>query len=95
MNITITEEQFKIIRSSLYGSATRADEQAALALRNDFHDAKQSNAYYVKLAADCREIASLIEIQAAPAESDDNDETCPECGEDYGYCQCEEDDDHA
>ena len=90
MNITITEEQFKIIRSSLYGSAARADERAALALRNDFHDAKQAHDYYVKLAADCREVASLIEAQAAPAEGDD-DETCPECGEDYGYCQCEED----
>lgn len=96
MNINLTDDQTKTIRASLVRSAERADEAAALALRNSFHDAAAANAFYVKLAEDCRAIVTLIDSQTPTPAEPDAEDTCPDCGEDYGFCQCEEEDeDHA
>lgn len=93
MNIELTPEQIDTIRYSLQGSATRASEKGLEALRNDFHDSHRAKAFYDKLEADCLALLAVIEAATAEPVADDDEDTCQECGEDHGFCQCEEEDD--
>lgn len=90
MNISLTDEQIKLIRDSLKNSIDRADERAALAIRKGFHDAEAENAFYVKLSRDCRDAIASLDAQTATTPEADDEECCPECGEDCGFCQCED-----
>ena len=91
MNITLTDEQRKTIENSLLATVQRAEEQASLALRKGFHDAKQEAEFYENLKS--RAESALRAVAVVAVEEEANEDTCPECGEDYGCCQCEEEED--
>jgi hypothetical protein len=88
VNINLTDEQRKTIENSLLATVQRADEQAALALRKGFHDAKQEAEFYENLKSRAE---SALRAVAVKGEADED--TCQECGEDCGFCQCEEEED--
>jgi hypothetical protein len=90
VNIQLTEEQRKTIENSLLATVQRAEEQASLALRKGFHDAKQEAEFYANLKSRAESALRAIALEAVKEE---DGESCPECGEDYGFCQCEEDED--
>ena len=83
-----TDKQLTTIIDSLQSSIRRADEKAAEALRKNFHDANVEVAFYVDVKARCEN--ALVVINKAGPSEDEN--SCPECGEDEGFCQCEEED---
>ena len=87
---TFTDRQLTTIIGSLQSQIRRADEKAVEALKKDLHDAKVEEAFYVDLKARCEEALAVINL-AVSKQAEDED-TCTECGEDYGFCQCEEDD---
>jgi len=86
--VTLTEEQAEIIRRSLRVSAERAAEKGREAVAKDLHDAADAKAFYDKLEA---EYLSTLDILGKETPEDDED-ICPDCGEDQGFCQCHEDD---
>lgn len=90
MNIQLTDEQRKTIENSLLATVQRADEQAALALRKGFHDAKQEAEFYENLKS--RAESALRAVAVFAVEEEANEDTCPECDEDCGFCTCEEED---
>jgi len=83
-----TDKVLTTIIDSLHSSIRRADEKAAEALRKNFHDANVEVAFYVDVKARCEN--ALVVINVAGPSKDEN--SCPECGEDEGFCQCEEED---
>lgn len=91
MNIKLTDEQHKTIENSLLATVRRADEQAALALRKGFHDAKQEAEFYENLKYLAESALRAIAVVAVEDEVDE--ESCPECEEDYGFCTCDEEED--
>ena len=91
MNIKLTDEQRKTIENSLLATVQRADEQAALALRKNFHDAKQEAEFYENLKS--RAESALRAIAVVAVEDEVDEESCPECEEDYGFCTCDEEED--
>ena len=86
----LTDKQLTTIIGSLQSQIRRADEKAAEALKKDFHDAKVEEAFYVDLKARCEDALAVINAAVASQTEEDDDDACPECGEDYGFCQCEE-----
>ena len=91
MNIQLTDEQRKTIENSLLATVQRADEQAALALRKGFHDAKQEAEFYENLKS--RAESALRAVAAKDVEEVPDGDACPECEEDCGFCTCEEEED--
>ena len=91
MNINLTDEQRKTIENSLLATVQRADEQAALALRKGFHDAKQEAEFYENLKS--RAESALRAVAVVAVEEPDDEESCPECEEDCGFCTCDEEED--
>lgn len=91
MNIKLTDEQRKTIENSLLATVQRAEEQAALALRKGFHDAKQEAEFYENLKSRAESALRAVAVKAVEDEADDD--TCPECDEDCGFCTCEEEED--
>lgn len=85
-----TDKQLTTIIGSLQSQIRRADEKAAEAIRKDFHDAKVEEAFYVDLKARCED--ALAAINASLEVQGEDEDDCTECGEDKGFCQCEEDD---
>lgn len=89
-----TDEQLGAVVSSLQSSIRRAEEKAAEAVRKDLHDAKTEEAFYVGLQVKYRDALNAIERASATQDEgrgDDEEDVCSECGEDHGFCQCEED----
>lgn len=91
MNIKLTDEQRKTIENSLLATVQRAEEQAALALRKGFHDAKQEAEFYENLKSRAESALRAVAVVAVEEEADGD--TCPECEEDCGFCTCEEEED--
>jgi hypothetical protein len=88
--LQFTDRQLTTIIGSLQSSIRRAEEKAIEALKKDFHDAKVEEAFYVDLKARCEETLAVISA-SLECQAEDED-TCHECGEGEGFCQCEEDD---
>jgi uncharacterized ferredoxin-like protein len=91
VNIKLTDEQRKTIESSLLATVQRAEEQASLALRKGFHDAKQEAEFYENLKL--RAESALRAVAVVAVENEADEDTCPECDEDCGFCTCEEEED--
>ncbi len=91
MNIKLTDEKHKTIENSLLATVRRADEQAALALRKGFHDAKQEAEFYENLKS--RAESALRAVAVVAVEEEASEGTCPECDEDCGFCTCDEEED--
>ena len=89
MNIKLTDEQRKTIENSLLATVQRADEQAALALRKGFHDAKQEAEFYENLKSRAESALRAVAVVAVENDAD----ACPECEEDCGFCTCDEEED--
>jgi len=94
VNIQLTERQIEVISASLFQTIRRAEEKAALATRKGFHDAKEEEAFYVALKADAEATRAALAAATLLARNcaEDLEDVCPECGQDEGFCQCEEDD---
>lgn len=86
-----TDNQLTTIIGSLQSQIRRADEKAAEAIRKDFHDAKVEEAFYVDLKARCEDALAVINAAVASQTEEEDEDSCPECGCDEGFCQCEED----
>jgi hypothetical protein len=91
VNIQLTDEQRKTIENSLLATVQRAEEQAALALRKGFHDAKQEAEFYENLKSRAESALRAVAVKAVEDEADED--ACPECEEDCGFCTCEEEED--
>lgn len=89
MKIELTPEQIEIIKRSLRASAQRAECQSIAVPVTGSHGEAAAKAFYEKLEAECRMTLAVIEAETAEPEED----TCSECGADYGFCQCEEEED--
>jgi len=90
--VTLTEEQAEIIRRSLRVSAERAAEKGREAVAKDLHDAAEAKAFYDKLEAEYLSTLDILGKETAEEDDEDDEDICPDCGEDYGFCQCHEDD---
>ena len=89
--INLTEQQLATIVGSLQSSIRRADEKAIAALSKGFADAKIEEAFYIDIKARCEETIAAINAAVATEPDEDDEDTCRDCGEDHGFCQCEED----
>lgn len=94
MNIQLTDRQVEVISASLLRTIKHAEEKAALAIKKGFHDAKEEEAFYVALKADAEATRATLAAATLLARNcvEDLEDVCPECGQDEGFCQCEEDD---
>ena len=85
-----TDKQLTTIIGSLQSQIRRAEEKAVEAIKKDLHDAKVEEAFYHDLKSRCEE--TLAAINLAVSKQAEEEDICTECGEDHGFCQCEEDD---
>jgi hypothetical protein len=94
VNIQLTDRQIEVISNSLLRTIRHAEEKASVAIRKGFHDAKQEEAFYVALKADAEAVRATLGAATLDARepAEDAEDCCLECGEDEGFCQCEEDD---
>lgn len=85
--LKLTDQEIEFIKNSLKRSLDRGESEERLALEQGRTDAAS---FYCDLSAKARSLLLVIDSQTAK-ESDDDEDVCSECGEDYGFCQCEED----
>lgn len=85
--LKLTDQEIEFIKTSLKRSLDRGESEERLALEQGRTDAA---AFYCDLSAKARSLLLVIDAQTAKEPEDDED-VCSECGEDYGFCQCEED----
>ena len=91
MNIQLTDEQRKTIENSLLATVRTSEEKASLALQKGFHDAKQEAEFYENLKS--RAESALRAVAVKEVEDEADEDTCPECEEDCGFCTCDEEED--
>lgn len=85
--LKLTDQEIEFIKNSLKRSLDRGESEERLALEQGRTDAAS---FYCDLSAKARSLLLVIDAQTAK-ESEDDEDVCSECGEDYGFCQCEED----
>ena len=85
--LQLTDQEIEFIKTSLKRSRERGDSEEAIAEQQGNAEAA---AFYRDLSVKANSLLLVIETQTAKPSEDDED-TCSECGEDYGFCQCEED----
>lgn len=84
--LTLTDKELEFLKASLHRSRQRGEDEERVSEKAGNAEAA---AYYRQLSRDASSLLLVIEVQTAKPEEDDED-TCPECGEDYGFCQCED-----
>lgn len=87
ITLKLTDQEIEFIKNSLKRSLDRGESEERLALEQGRTDAAS---FYCDLSAKARSLLLVIDAQTVK-ESDDDEDVCSECGEDYGFCQCEED----
>jgi hypothetical protein len=90
-DVTLSVDQIESVLVSLRSSIRNATEKAELSARKGLHDAQQEQDFYNALMAKYSAIVTHIEAQMPKAETQSDEDVCSDCGEDYGFCQCEED----
>lgn len=92
MNIELTTKQIDTIKNSLRGSIARAVDKRIAIPATGLLGEESAVAFYVNLERECFSALECI-LKATDPEYGDGKDTCQECGEDHGFCQCEEEDD--
>jgi len=83
--LKLTDKEIEFIKNSLRRSSQRGEDEERVAEQAGNAEAA---AFYRQLAKDATSLLLVIEVQVAKPDEDSDE--CPECGEDYGYCQCED-----
>ncbi len=87
MDIQFSPLQLDAVRKSLSGSIDRAGRKITAATTVD------ERQFYEYIARDCQSALDAIESQLKAREVEPDEDVCPGCGEDAGFCQCEEEED--
>ena len=88
ITITISEPQAVAIVASLRRSSERAEDKVANA------SSEEEKSFYENIKTLCDSVVvSIIAKQLDQRVKCDDEDVCPECGEDVGFCQCEEEED--
>lgn len=88
ITLKLTDQEIEFIKNSLRRSRDRGESEERLALQQGRTDAAS---FYCDLSAKAISLLLVIDTQTAKESEEDDEDVCGECGEDYGFCQCEED----
>ena len=93
LKIQLSDSQAAIVLTCLRAGVAMVNEKAELATRKGFHDAAEERQFYVDLQSRYEEVIASIAGQVAGQTNggdEDDEDVCHECGEDEGFCQCED-----
>lgn len=84
MDIQFSLLQLDAVRASLSGSVDRAGRKIDSAVSVD------ERQFYESIRTNCQSALDAIESQLKAREVEPDEDVCDGCGEDVGFCQCEE-----
>jgi hypothetical protein len=88
ITLKLTDQEIEFIKNSLRTVVDRCESEERLALQQGRTDAAS---FYCDSSAKAISLLLVIDTQTAKESEEDDEDVCGECGEDYGFCQCEED----